>query len=75
MNNFWKYAAIVCFSALCGLLTGEYLPNRNIATKDDLAQFSRAQALTDQKIDLLALQQSTLLGELKGKGVIAQGGN
>lgn len=58
----WKYAAIA-FASLClGIIEGQFVPNRNIVTQDQLM------ALT-VKIDALATQQNVTaqdVAEIKG---------
>lgn len=58
----WKYAAIG-FASLClGIIEGQFVPNRNIVTQDQLM------ALT-VKIDALATQQNVTaqdVAEIKG---------
>ena len=73
MTGVWKYAAIVLFSLVVGLITGEYLPNRNIATKDDLKELKQNQVDANEKIDALRRQQEVLIVVLKTKGVIPDG--
>lgn len=63
MNEIWKYVAISALSLCAGLLTGQYMPNRNLVTKDDLQPLMEHQQQTDTQ--LLTVQKT--LAEIKGK--------
>lgn len=53
----WKYAA-VGFATLClGIIEGQFVPNRNIVTQDQLAT-------TNSKIDAIAAAQTAIAAQV-----------
>lgn len=66
-NNIWKYIAISAVSALGGLLTGQFIPNRSIVTTTELsANFSPVnQQLAAQSLQISDLKDA--VAELKGE--------
>lgn len=57
-DSFWKYLAIGALGMIGGMFSGQYTPNRNIVTVDQLQQSTRT---TDRKLD----QIDTKLGNLE----------
>jgi hypothetical protein len=72
----WKYATAVTVSLLIGILTGQFIPNRNIATTDQLnAAMQPMQASVieqSRQLDDLKNQVSQLTGELKARDLISR---
>lgn len=67
----WKYAAISAISLLIGMVTGEYNPNRNIVTADQMsAQYNMIlQTLGDMKTEQSDLKNMVydMRGQLRGE--------
>ena len=71
MNGAWKYIAIVSVSVLGGLLTGQFIPNRNLVTREDIAPIQVQITNQTQTIEDLRDQVNELKGELKARKLLA----
>lgn len=74
MESVWRYIAICSFGIIAGLLTGQYNPNRNLVTVDQmnlaLAPMQAAQSNELAKIDELNNTVSDLKGQLKAQHLL-----
>jgi ABC-type transporter Mla subunit MlaD len=72
----WRYVATAALAALGGVLTGQFIPNRNIATTQELNDSIRTlQTSVDEQnreIGDLKTSVAQLTGELKARGEIAK---
>ena len=70
----WRLIAGCAVSLLLGVLSGQYIPNRNIVTNDQLntalAPMQTSLAAQSVQISTLTVEVSELRGELKGKKAI-----
>jgi hypothetical protein len=68
----WKYLTAIGFSLLFGLIGGQFIPNRNIVTTDQLnsatSRLESGQATQAAEISALTTQVAVLSTELKLKG-------
>lgn len=74
MESVWRYIAIGSFGIIAGLLTGQYNPNRNLVTVDQmnsaLAPMQATQSNELTKIDELNNTVSDLKGQLKAQHLL-----
>ena len=74
MESVWRYIAICSLCIIAGLLTGQYNPNRNLVTVDQmnsaLAPMQATQSNELAKIDELNNTVSDLKGQLKAQHLL-----
>ena len=72
----WKYSTAIAVSLLIGLITGQFIPNRNIVTTDQLnstvAPLQAQVALSNQQTADMRDQLARLTGELKARDLISK---
>lgn len=73
-GSVWKYIAICSLSAMGGLLTGQFNPNHNVVTNDQMDEKLRPlqAALQAQAMDTQSLRDSfnDLKGQLKAQKLL-----
>jgi hypothetical protein len=73
-DDVWKYLTAVGFSLLIGVIGGQFIPNRNIVTTDQLNAatlvLQQSQLSTNSKVDELAKQVATMNGELAAQHLV-----
>jgi hypothetical protein len=73
-DGVWKWVAGIIAAALIGLLTGQFLPNRNVVTSDQLVAATRVladgQIAQQAQIQRLTEQVANLNGRLEQQGVV-----
>lgn len=69
VDSIWKYTTAVAVSLLIGLLVGQYNPNRNVVTTDQLnaatLRLENGQSAQATQIGALTTQVAVLTTELK----------
>jgi TolA-binding protein len=69
VDEIWRYLAMCAVTACASLILGQFLPNRNIVTTDQLnaatARLQDGQNSQAQQIANLSQQVATLTGELQ----------
>lgn len=74
-GGIWKYIALCSLSALGGLITGQFMPNRNVVTNDqmheELVPIVTAQQAEYQETQSLRDSVNDLKGQLRGKNLLA----
>jgi hypothetical protein len=75
-RDVWKYTTAVAMSLLIGVLAGQFIPNRNIVTTDQLNATieplkEQIRVSNEQTADMKD-QLAKLTGELKARDVISK---
>lgn len=70
-DNAWRYVAIAVIGILGGLVTGQFVPNRNIVTADQLAPLTAAITADTAQIQSLTGQVSEMRGELQAQKLLS----
>ena len=72
----WKYTTAIAVSLLIGLLSGQFIPNRNIVTTDQLNVSTKilydGQISQQEQITALTATVNELTGELRAQRLITQ---
>jgi hypothetical protein len=75
-NGVWKYLTAIFASLLIGVLGGQFIPNRNVVTTDQLtaavAPLQAQIALSNENTSELKTEVSELRGELKARDLISK---
>ncbi len=70
----WKYIAICALSALGGLITGQFMPNRNVVTNDQmdakLVPLIAAQSAQYLEIESMRDSVNDLKGQLRAQKLL-----
>ncbi len=73
-GGIWKYIAICSLSALGGLITGQFMPNRSVVTSDQLdakfAPFLASQSTESLEIESLRDSVNDLKGQLRAQKLL-----
>jgi hypothetical protein len=73
-DGVWKWVAGIVAASLIGLLTGQFLPNRNVVTNDQLNNATKVladgQIAQQAQIQRLTEQVANLNGKLEREGIV-----
>ena len=69
----WKWIAGVLMGALIGTWTGEFMPNRNIATTDQVAKVETGLSTLTSTVSSLTAEVNEMKGELNMQNQLMNG--
>ena len=66
-ERIWQWTTGVLLSFIIGLVSGQFMPNRSIVTRDDLAGVSGQISSLAAKVDQQSADLSEMRGELRAR--------